>query len=70
MYTFSELLFFRHGLMLLWFADLMNVTEEVTIHRPNVSTPLSTWLAINGDLMRICSKNKQIAVADKGLLTI
>ena len=24
----------RHGLMLLWFTDLMNVTEEVTIHRP------------------------------------
>ena len=24
-----------HGLMLLWFTDLMNVTEEVTIHRPN-----------------------------------
>ena len=22
----------RHGLMLLWFTDLMNVTEEVTIH--------------------------------------
>ena len=32
----------RHSLMLLWFADLMNVTEEVTIHRPNVSTLLST----------------------------
>ena len=28
----------RHGLMLLWFTDLMNVTEEVTIHRPNVLT--------------------------------
>ena len=27
----------RHGLMLLWFTDFMNVTEEVTIHRPNVS---------------------------------
>ena len=27
----------RHGLMLLWFTDLMNVTKEVTIHRPNVS---------------------------------
>ena len=26
--------------MLHWFADLMNVTEEVTIHRPNVSTLL------------------------------
>ena len=32
----------RHGLMLLWFTDLMNVTEEVTIHRPNVSTLLSS----------------------------
>ena len=31
----------RHGLMLLWFTDLMNVTEEVTIHRPNVSALLS-----------------------------
>ena len=27
----------RHGLMLLWSTDLMNVTEEATIHRPNVS---------------------------------
>ena len=27
----------RRGLMLLWFTDFMNVTEEVTIHRPNVS---------------------------------
>ena len=42
MYTFSELLFFRHGLMLLWFADLMNVTEEVTIHRPQrFDTPVN-----------------------------
>ena len=24
---------FRHGLMLLWFTDLMNATEEVTILR-------------------------------------
>ena len=39
----------RHGLMLLWFADLMNVTEEVTIHRPNVSTLLSSAF-IRGDL--------------------
>ena len=38
-----------HGLMLLWFTDLMNVTEEVTIHRPNVSTLLSSAL-IGGDL--------------------
>ena len=35
--------------MLYWFADLMNVTEEVTIHRPNVSTLLSNAL-IRGDL--------------------
>ena len=39
----------RHGLMLLWFADLMNVTEEVSIHRPNVSTLLSSAF-IRGDL--------------------
>ena len=31
----------RHSLKLHWFADLMNVTEEVTIHRPNVSTLLN-----------------------------
>lgn len=24
----------RHDLMVLWFTDLMNVTEEVIIHRP------------------------------------
>ncbi|CAH3161920.1 unnamed protein product [Pocillopora meandrina] len=36
-------------LMLLWFADLMNVTEEDTIHRPNVSTLLSSAF-IRGDL--------------------
>ena len=40
---------FRHGLMLLWFIDLMNVTEEVTIHRPNVSTLLSSSF-FRGDL--------------------
>ena len=39
----------RHGLILLWFADLMNVTEEVTIHRPNVST-LLPGAFIRGDL--------------------
>ena len=39
----------RHGLMLLRFTDLMNVTEEVTIHRPNVSTLLSSAF-IRGDL--------------------
>ena len=35
--------------MLLWFTDLMNVTEEVTIHRPNVLTLLSSAF-IRGDL--------------------
>ena len=39
----------RHGLMLLWFTDLMNVTEKVTIHRPNVSTLLFSAF-IRGDL--------------------
>ena len=39
----------RHSLKLHWFADLMNVTEEVTIHRPNVSTLLSSTF-IRGDL--------------------
>ena len=34
--------------MLLWFEDLMNVSE-VTIHRPNVSTLLSSAF-IRGDL--------------------
>ena len=28
----------RHGLVLLWFKDLMNATYEVTIHRSNLST--------------------------------
>ena len=38
-----------HGLMLLRFTDLMNVTEEVTIHRPNILTLLSSAF-IRGDL--------------------
>ena len=38
-----------HSLILLGFKDLMNVTEEVTIHRPNVSTLLSS-ACIRGDL--------------------
>ena len=38
----------RHGLMLLWFTDLRNETEEVTIDRPNVSTLLSSAF-IRGD---------------------
>ena len=37
--------------MLLWFADLLNVTEKVTIHRPNVSTLLSN-ACIRGDHSR------------------
>ena len=36
----------RHGLMLLWFIDLMNVIEEVTIHRPDVSTLLSSACSV------------------------
>ena len=39
----------KHGLMLIRFTDLMNVTEEITIHRPNVSTLLSSAF-IRGDL--------------------
>ena len=39
----------KYGLMLLWFTDLVNVTEEVTIHRPNVLTLLSSAF-IRGDL--------------------
>ena len=39
----------RYGSILLWFTDLMNVTEEVTTHRPDVSTLLSSAF-IRGDL--------------------
>ena len=39
----------RHGLMLIWFTDLMNITKEVTIYRPNVLTLLSSTF-IEGDL--------------------
>ena len=35
--------------MQLWFTDLINVTEEVTVHRPNISTLLSSAF-IRGDL--------------------
>ena len=38
----KTLRFVRHSLKLHWFADLMNVTKEVTIHRPNISTLLSS----------------------------
>ena len=40
---------FRNSLILLWFPDLMNVTEEVAIYRPNVSTLLSSAF-LRGDL--------------------
>ena len=40
---------YRHSLMLLWFTDSMNVTEKVTIHRPNVLTLLSSVFT-RGDL--------------------
>ena len=30
-----------HSLILLWFKDLMNVTQEVKIHRPKITTLLS-----------------------------
>ena len=39
----------RHGLILFWFTDLMNVTKEVTIHRSNILTLLSSTF-IRGDL--------------------
>ena len=38
----------RQALMLLWFKDLMNVTKEAIIHRPNISTLLSSAF-IRGD---------------------
>ena len=47
--TMQNMTALRHGLMLLWFTGLMNVTEKVTIHRPNVSTLLSSAF-IRGDL--------------------
>ena len=37
---------YRHSF---WFTDSMNVTEKVTIHRPNVLTLLSS-VFIRGDL--------------------
>ena len=47
--------------MLFWFADLMNVTEEVTIHRPNVSTLLSnqTYLPNNKTAKKTKQKNNK-----------
>ena len=52
----------RHGLMLLWFTDLMNVTEEVIIHRPNVSTYLPllhAWKSV----IKTCKKNSTLQKA-------
>ena len=51
-YQSSKTIKVGHGLMLLWFTDLMNVTEEVTIHRPNVSTLLSSAF-IRGDVKTV-----------------
>ena len=42
--------------MLLWFADLMNVTEEVTIHRPNVSTLLSSAFIMDDAYLHLVRK--------------
>ena len=39
----------KYGLMLLWSTDLVNVTEEVKIHRPNALTLLSSAFS-RGDL--------------------
>ena len=40
--TYQQIQCNRHGLMLLWFKDLMNVTKEVIIYRSNVLTLLSS----------------------------
>ena len=40
--------------MLLWFTDLMNVTEEVTIDRPNISTFLSSAFIRGGLKFLFC----------------
>ena len=47
----------RHGLMLLWSTDLMNVTEEATIHRPNVSTFLSSAFRPNVECPNVECRN-------------
>ena len=54
--------------MLLWFADLMNVTKEVTIHRPNVSTLLSSAF-IRGDLNVFLCKKENSALSEHTCLT-
>ena len=42
--------------MLLWFADLMNVTEEVIIHGPNVSTLLSSAFIMGDAYLHLVRK--------------
>ena len=49
--------------MLLWFTDFMNVTEEVTIHRSNVSTLLSSAF-IRGDVKISDSTYKMLYSSD------
>ena len=46
----------RHSLMLLWFADLMNVTEEVKIHRLQNSCMIQLVVCIAFTIckMKIC----------------
>ena len=51
-----------HGLMLLWFTDLMNVTEEFTIHRPNVSTYLP-FLHERKSVIKTCKQNSTLRKA-------
>ena len=52
--------------MLHWFADLMNVTEEVTIHRPNVSTLLSSAFLVEKSSGLFLSAS----LSDEGGLTV
>ena len=52
----------RHRLMPLWFTDLKNVTEEVTIHRPNVSTYLP-FLHAWKSVIKTCKKNSTLRKA-------
>ena len=51
----------RHVLLLLWFKDLMNATYEVTIHRSNLSTLLSSAFIRWGGAWAesICQSSKQ-----------
>ena len=49
-----------HSLTLLWFADLMNLTEEVTIHRPNVSTLLPSAFISNVDSVMFLDRGRVV----------